>query len=282
MLTGMPDPSPLAFGPARVVVYPDVAAMARAAADQAADVMRAAVRERGVAHVMFATGNSQLAFVDMLVAGTADVPWADTIVFHMDEYVGIGPDHPAGFQKWIRERIVEPTSPRAAYYVDGQGDAETSCSRYAALLARHPLDLCCLGIGENGHLAFNDPGVADFSDPLDVKVVELDAACRQQQVNEGHFADMASVPSHAITVTIPALLRAAAVMAVVPESRKAEPVRAALTGPLSVHCPASVLRTIPYASIYLEPESARLLQLGDVSPPRTSHVARGNEPAAPT
>jgi glucosamine-6-phosphate deaminase len=126
-------------------------------------------------------------------------------------------------------------------------------------LAHHPLDLCCLGIGENGHLAFNDPGVADFDDPLDVKVVELDAACRQQQVNEGHFPDMASVPSHALTVTIPALLRASQVMAIVPEARKAEPVRAALTGPISADCPASALRAIAHATVYLEPESARLL-----------------------
>ncbi len=177
----------------------------------------------------------------------------------MDEYVGVEPDHPAGFQRWIRERIVEPACPRGAYYIDGHGDVADACARYTDLLARHPLDLCCLGIGENGHLAFNDPGVADFHDPLDVKVVELDTACRRQQVNEGHFPDMAAVPSHAITVTVPALLRASAqVMAVVPEARKAEPVRAALTGPLSVACPASILRSIPQATIYLEPESARL------------------------
>jgi glucosamine-6-phosphate deaminase len=119
--------------------------------------------------------------------------------------------------------------------------------------------LCCLGIGENGHLAFNDPPVADFNDPLDVKVVELEAACRQQQVNEGHFPDMASVPTHALTVTIPALLRAAQVMAIVPEGRKAGPVRAALTGPISTECPASALRTIALATIHLEPASARLL-----------------------
>ncbi len=136
---------------------------------------------------MFATGNSQLAFVQALVGETAGVPWADTVVFHMDEYVGVGPDHPAGFQRWIRERIVEPAHPKAAYYVEGLGDAEAECRRYAELLRSHPLDLCCLGIGENGHLAFNDPPVADFSDPRDVKVVELDAACRRQQVNEGHF-----------------------------------------------------------------------------------------------
>jgi glucosamine-6-phosphate deaminase len=259
MLTTMTAPSVVAYDQARVVVYPDVDQMARAAADQAAAVMRAAVQERGVAHVMFATGNSQLAFIDTLVTETSEVPWADTVVFHMDEYVGVGPDHPAGFQRWIRQRIVERTSPRAAHYVDGLEDPEASAARYAELLSGHPLDLCCLGIGENGHLAFNDPGVADFNDPLAVKVVELEPACRQQQVNEGHFPDLASVPSRAITVTIPALLRAAQVMAIVPEARKAEPVHAALTGPVSTRCPASALRTVPHATVYLEAESARLL-----------------------
>lgn len=211
---------------------------------------------------MFATGNSQLAFVEALVTRTPDVPWNDVVVFHMDEYVGIGADHPAGFQRWIRERIVAPAAPRAAYYVEGLGDPAAACGRYADLLAHHPLDLCCLGIGENGHLAFNDPGVADFNDPLDVKVVELEGACQQQQqqqVNEGHFPDVSSVPTHAITVTIPALGRATQVMAIVPEERKAEPVQAALTGPVSTRCPASVLRTIPHVTIHLEQESARLL-----------------------
>ncbi len=144
----------------------------------------------------------------VLVEETADVPWAETVVFHMDEYVGVGPDHPAGFQRWIRERIVIPTRPKAAHYLEGRADPAAECSRYAALLAALPLDLCCLGIGENAHLAFNDPPVADFNDPLDVKVVELDAACRHQQVNEGHFPDLDSVPTQAVTVTIPALLRA--------------------------------------------------------------------------
>jgi len=259
MLIGMSSTSPVEFGQARVYCHPSVKAMARAVADRTAHVMQQAVAERGVAHVMFATGNSQLAFIDMLVGHTDDVPWSDTVVFHMDEYVGVGPDHPAGFQKWIRERIVDRTSPRAAYYVEGMGDPEAACARYSKLLADHPLDLCCLGIGENGHLAFNDPPVADFKDPLDVKVVELDGPCRQQQVNEGHFPDLASVPTHAITVTIPALLRASEVFAVVPESRKAAPVLAALTGPISTSCPASALRTISHASIHLDPESARLL-----------------------
>ena len=253
------QPGSITVDAATVVVHPDTAAMARAAADEACAVLRAAVEARGVAHAMFATGNSQLAFVQALVHETEDVPWADTVVFHMDEYVGVGPDHPAGFQKWIRERIVEPAQPKAAYYVEGLGDPETECARYAGLLRQHPLDLCCLGIGENGHLAFNDPPVADFADPLDVKVVELDAACRRQQVNEGHFPDLDAVPARAITVTVPALLRAGRVLAIVPEARKAEPVRAALTGPIAPSCPASALRTIAHATVHLEPESARLL-----------------------
>jgi glucosamine-6-phosphate deaminase len=244
---------------AAVLVHADTAALARAAADQARDLLQEAVAARGVAHAMFATGNSQLDFVRTLIQETDGVPWSDTVVFHMDEYVGVGPDHPAGFQRWIRERIVVPAHPKAAYYVEGLGDPEAECSRYAGLLRSHPLDLCCLGIGENGHLAFNDPPVADFDDPLDVKVVELDHACRMQQVHEGHFAGLAAVPTHAITVTIPALLRAGRVLAIVPESRKAAPVRDALTGPVATACPASALRTIPRATIHLDPDSARLL-----------------------
>ncbi len=253
------QPGTTKAGEATLRVHPDAGALARGAANEAADVLRAAVDARGVAHAMFATGNSQLEFVRLLVHETSGVPWSEIVVFHMDEYVGIGPDHPVGFQRWIRERIAEPAHPKAAYYIEGLGDPSSQCARYAELLRRHPLDLCCLGIGENGHLAFNDPPVADFSDPLDVKLVELDAACRAQQVHEGHFRDLGAVPSRAITVTIPALLRAGRVLAIVPESRKAQPVHDALTGPIATSCPASALRTVPQATVHLEPESAQLL-----------------------
>jgi len=242
-----------------VVVYPDVRAMARAAADLAATAISEAVETRGVAHAMFATGNSQLAFVDELINRTTGVAWERTIVFHMDEYVGLGPDHPASFQRWIRERIADVVHPLAVHYVNGLGDPAAECARYSELLTTYPLDLCCLGIGENGHLAFNDPGVADFEDPFQVKVIELDAACRRQQVNEGHFPDIAAVPAEAITVTIPALLAARRVLAVVPEARKAEPVRAALLGPRTTACPASALRSARNATLVLETDSARLL-----------------------
>ena len=178
----------------------------------------------------------------------------------MDEYVGMSADHPASFRRYLRERVDERVHPKVFHYIDGDGpDPEAECRRYAALLAEHPLDLVCLGIGENGHLAFNDPPVADFDDPVDVKVVALDHACRRQQVGEGHFVSLADVPTHAITVTIPALLRAGAVLAIVPEKRKAGPVADALTGPISTACPASVLRGAPQARLYLDRESASLL-----------------------
>jgi glucosamine-6-phosphate deaminase len=254
-------PSEPRSAPARpdVRILPDTATLARAAADEAAAAIRKAVAANGVAHVMFATGNSQLIFIDTLVSRTDNVPWGDVVVFHMDEYVGIASRHPASFQRWIRRRIVEPTSPRAAHYIDGLAAPQAECGRYGELLRRHPLDLCCLGIGENGHLAFNDPPVADFDDPDDVKVVALDEGCRRQQVNEGHFATDRDVPERAITVTIPALLRAERVLAVVPEARKAEAVRASLEGPVSTSCPASALRQSPQATVFLDPDSAALL-----------------------
>ena len=238
----------------RVRVFPSPVELARAAADDAAAVLCRAVDARGAANAMFATGNSQLAFLDELMMRQVD--WAKIAVFHMDEYVGVGADHPAGFGRYIREHIADRAHPKAVNYVRGTGDPQAECERYAGLLQDHPLDLCCLGIGENGHLAFNDPPVADFDDPVDVKVVELDVACRQQQVNEGHFSSIAGVPTHAITVTIPALLRATRVFAIVPEARKAAPVAAALEGPVSTACPASVLRTCPYAVLYLDEASA--------------------------
>jgi glucosamine-6-phosphate deaminase len=241
-----------------VEVHDSLDGLGEAAAAACARAIAVAVSERGEAHAMFATGNSQLAFVDAVTA-RPDVPWSDVVVFHMDEYVGVGPDHPAGFQRWIRERITERVHPKSVHYVDGLAEPAAACAEYAALLARFPLDICCLGIGENGHLAFNDPGVADFDDPLDVKEVELDEPCRLQQVGEGHFADLSAVPTRAITVTVPALLRATTVLAVVPEARKATPVRDALEGPVTPDCPASALRQKSGATLFLEPASASLL-----------------------
>jgi glucosamine-6-phosphate deaminase len=246
------------IGALAVHVHPSTPAMAAAAADEAAAVVRAAVGARGGANVMFATGNSQIAFLGAL-AQQEGVDWSRVVAFHMDEYVGLGDDHPAGFARYIRERVADVFHPAEVHYVRGDApDAEAEARRYEALLADHPLDLVCAGIGENGHLAFNDPPVADFDDPRAVKVVALDERSRLQQVGEGHFATLAAVPTHAITVTIPAVLGAGRVLVVVPETRKAEAVRAALHGPVSTACPASVLRRCDRASLHLDPESAAL------------------------
>jgi glucosamine-6-phosphate deaminase len=239
-----------------VRVLPDGRALGAAAAAHAATVLRDAIAARGVAHAMFATGNSQLDFLGAL-AGETGVDWTSVVGFHMDEYVGISADHPASFRRYLRERLVSRVPFRAFHYVEGDAsDIGAECARYGRLLREHPLDLCCLGIGENGHLAFNDPPVADFEDPVDVKVVTLDDACRRQQVGEGHFPDVDAVPSEAITVTIPALLRAETVLAIVPEARKREPVRRALEGPVTTACPASILRQQAHATLYLDADSA--------------------------
>jgi len=239
--------------------FPDATSMAGAAADDVASVLGAAVAARGEANAMFATGNSQLGFLAALVR-RRHLPWAQIRVTHMDDYIGLPPGHPAGFGRYIRERLAGPVSPAEAHYIDGSApDPEGECERYAALLAAHPLDLCVMGIGENGHLAFNDPHVADFEDPLAVKVVELDAACRRQQVAEGHFASLAEVPARAITVTIPALLSARDVVVICPEARKAPAVKRALEGPIEPACPASVLRRAPHARLYLDADSAALV-----------------------
>jgi glucosamine-6-phosphate deaminase len=173
-----------------VTVDDDLATMAARAASEAATAITTAIQVRGAANVMFASGTSQLAFLDALAAAPG-IDWRRVTGFHMDEYVGIDADAPQSFARYMRDRVVARVQPGAFHYLDGRAtDPETECDRYAGLLADHPLDLCCLGIGENGHLAFNDPPVADFDDPRDVKVVALDEACRQQQVGEGHFPSL--------------------------------------------------------------------------------------------
>jgi glucosamine-6-phosphate deaminase len=250
----------LRVGQLRVRIADDAGALAQGAASEAAAALRDAVARRGRAHAMLATGNSQVRFLEVLV-GRDDVDWSRVTAFHMDEYVGIGADHPASFCRYMRERVASRVALREFHYIDGDApDPDAEARRYEALLAEHPLDLCCLGIGENGHLAFNDPPVADFDDPRDVKVVALEHASRAQQVGEGHFPTIDDVPTHAVTVTIPALLRAARVLAVVPEARKARPVRDALEGPVTTACPASVLRRHPDATLHLDPDSSSLLE----------------------
>lgn len=214
---------------------------------------------QAIAAVILATGNSQIVFLENLIA-LGGIDWSRITLFHMDEYLGLPATHSASFRRYMRERVEALLRPRAFHYLEGDAlEPMDECERYAALLRAQPIDLCCLGIGENGHLAFNDPPVARFDDPRAVKIVQLDTACRMQQVREGHFPDLAAVPQYALTLTIPLLCSAREIVCICPERRKAEAVRNALTGPVAPSCPASFLRRRPQATLFLDADSASLL-----------------------
>lgn len=241
-----------------VTVYSSNEAMGQAAAAEAAEVISQAIATRGAANVILATGNSQLTFLRAL-REMPDVNWSQVRVFHMDEYVGLDPQHPASFPLFLQRHFLDYVEVAAFYPVAAPVEGtKAACREYEALLRQYPADLCACGIGENGHLAFNDPPYADFDDPLWVKVVRLDERSRRQQVGEGHFGSLDEVPTHAVTLTIPALLAAGRVLCIVPEARKADAVQTALRGPITEDCPASILRTQPHARLYLDPDSGRL------------------------
>jgi glucosamine-6-phosphate deaminase len=239
-----------------VNIYATAAALAEDAARLARQHLADAINRRGSAAVILASASSQIQFLEALVRpGGPD--WSKIRVFHMDEYLGIAPDHPASFRRFLRERIEQATRPGALNCLGGDAlEPLDECDRYAGLLRQQPMDLCCLGIGENGHVAFNDPGVANFQDPRLVKIVKLDEACRRQQVGEGHFQDLAAVPQYALTLTVPALCAAQAMLCVVPEKRKARAVKDALQGPISPACPASILRRQAHCTLFLDTGSA--------------------------
>ena len=232
--------------------------MGRAAASAAAKAIENAIVKRGEARVILASAPSQNELLDSLVASQVD--WSRVTIFHMDEYAGLDAMHPCSFRHYQKEHVLSRIQPRAFHGIQGEAaDIEAECRRYAALLAEAPIDVVCLGIGENGHLAFNDPPVANFGDPALVKVVELDQICRQQQVNDGCFPSLDVVPRYAITLTIPALLGGRELYCVVPGPRKAEAVRATLRGPVDTSCPASILRRHPHARLYIDTAAAALL-----------------------
>ena len=198
-------------------------------------------------------------FLEALCAAP-DIDWKRVTAFHMDEYVGLDAAAPQGFGNFLRARVFDRLPFGQVCYLNGNApDIEAECSRYAGLLAQAPIDIVFMGIGENGHIAFNDPPVAEFDDPAAVKVVALDEVCRNQQVHDGCFADIGQVPTHALTLTVPTLAGAKHHLCIVPAPTKAKAVRDTLEGPVSTACPASILRTCPGAVLYLERESAQLL-----------------------
>jgi len=242
-----------------IAIYASNEALGQAAAHAARQIIQAAIAERGAANIILATGNSQLTFLHAL-RDLDGIDWSKVTVFHMDEYVGIDPQHPASFPLFLHTHILDAVKPGKFYPVPSQvDDVDKACRDYAQLLQEHPADMVAMGWGENGHIAFNDPPYADFDDPVWVKVVTLAEASRRQQVGEGHFATLNDVPTYAITLTIPALLAPKQILCIVPEARKAEAVRACLTQPISEDRPGSILRTVNHAQLYLDPTSAALL-----------------------
>ena len=248
----------LRIGALRVTVYESNAALGQAAASAAAHVIQTAVGERGSATVVLATGNSQLSFIEAL--RDADVPWAKTRIFHLDQYVGIADDHSASFSRYMRDRLVDHVQPMAFHPISGNQEKVTATiHEYDQLLRHHPADVAAIGIGENGHLAFNDPPEAQFDDPALIRLVRLAEASRSQQVGEGHFETIDDVPTHALTMTIPAIIAARHVFAMVPELRKADAVRRCLTQPISEEAPGSILRVLRNARLFLDADSSSRL-----------------------
>jgi glucosamine-6-phosphate deaminase len=241
----------------KIEIYADKQSLGRAAAEHAARSLRRTLGEGGSARVVAATGASQFEFLDGLTAAPG-IDWSRVEVFHLDEYEGLTSTHPASFRKYVFERLIQKVGITRYYLLDGDGDPQESVKKVGATLLSKPVDLLFAGIGENGHLAFNDPP-ADFlvADPY--LIVDLDEACRQQQVNEGWFPKLADVPTKAISMSVRQILSAKEIIAVVPDTRKARAVQASLEGEISPMVPASILRKHPNATIYLDSDSAALL-----------------------
>lgn len=235
----------------------DTSELGRQAAAIGADCLRAAIAELGAANLIVATGASQFGTLAALVE--ADVDWSNVTGFHLDEYLNLTADHPASFRKYLKERFVDRVPLKKFHYVDGEAaDPLAECRRLGELIRKHPIDVAFIGIGENGHLAFNDPP-ADFETEEPFLVVELDEACRRQQFGEGWFPTFEDVPRKAISMSVRQILKSKQIICSVPDARKAEAVRNAVEGPVTPACPASILQRHEQTTLLLDPPSASLL-----------------------
>ncbi len=240
-----------------IKIYEDKTALGRAAAEQAAVSLCKAIQESGQARIIAATGASQFEFLDALTA-MPGIDWPRVEMFHLDEYVGLPASHPASFRKYLLERLIQRTGISKYHFLEGDGDVPKMVRRVAAELMAAPIDLAFVGIGENGHLAFNDPP-ADFQTEEPYLLVDLDEACRRQQVGESWFADLSEVPKRAISMSVRQILKSKAILAVVPEARKAQAVKSCFEGEVSPLAPASILRTHAHTMVFLDKDSAALL-----------------------
>jgi glucosamine-6-phosphate deaminase len=239
-------------------VFEDKVTLGRDAAQQAAAAIQKAIDLRGIARIIAATGASQFEFL----AALCDIPgtdWRKVEMFHLDEYVGLPIDHPASFRKYLLERLIRKAGIEKFHLLDAEIDPEETVRKVGALLLAAPIDVAFVGIGENGHLAFNDPP-ADFSTQDTYLIVQLDQACRMQQVGEGWFAGISEVPERAISMSIQQILKAREILCVVPDTRKAHAVKACLEGEVSPMAPASILQTHACVTVFLDTASAALLE----------------------
>ncbi len=243
-----------------VRVFEDKFSLSKAAAEQASAAVRGAIRDRGCARIVVATGTSQMDFLDALT-NTENIDWQRVEMFHLDEYVGLPITHPASFRKYLLERLIHKAEIAKYHLLDGDSDPVEVVRRVGNALRSAPVDVAFVGIGENGHLAFNDPP-ADFQTEEPYLIVELDEACLRQQVGEGWFASISEVPRRAISMSVRQILKAKEIICVVPDARKAPAVKLCFEGEVNPMAPASILRTHPAATIYLDRDSASLLSPG--------------------
>ena len=243
-----------------VKIYETRKEMGCAAAAEIKERILALLETKESINMIFAAAPSQNEVLAAL-ANDREIPWSRVNAFHMDEYVGLSPDAPQGFGNFLKERLFGLADFRSVHYIDiAAPDPERECDRYAALLKEYPTDIVVMGIGENGHIAFNDPPVADFDDLKAVKTVRLDEICRKQQVHDGCFRTLDEVPEMAVTLTVPTLFAGDWLFCIVPAKTKAEAVAATLQGEIGTHCPATVLRRHERAVLYLDGDSAALLE----------------------
>lgn len=241
-------------GASNIMAFDSRDAMACAAAGAIARQIKKVAQTKSVVRIIFAAAPSQTETLSKL-CDMDDIPWGQITAFHMDDYLDIAPEAPQRFANWLETHLFSKVGFGSVHRIASSGTPEEICNAYAALLCEAPIDIVCLGIGVNGHIAFNDPPVADFDDPQRVKVVELDDVCRQQQVDDDCFAKYSDVPTHAVTLTIPALTSADAMFCVVPGAHKKAAIKAALEGPISISCPASILRKHRNSFIFLDPKA---------------------------
>ena len=241
-------------GSAKVNVYNNRDSMAKEASIEVRKKIQYMVQQESHIRMVFAAAPSQTEFLSYLTAAP-DIPWNCVTAFHMDDYIKLPRDAPQRFSNWLDQHLFSKVPFKKINKIASTGTPEDICARYAAQLSEDPINIVCLGIGVNGHLAFNDPPVADFEDKLDVKLVKLDDVCRQQQVDDGCFKSFSEVPEYAVTLTIPQLMSAKSLICVVPGSHKKNAVKTALFGPISVSCPASILQTHKNAKIFLDQEA---------------------------